>query len=637
VQTYTPVDLLEHYYPPAAGMPAFATDYSYNLDKQLLQETRPDAVVTNRTYDTAGRLDLLTMPTGALDYSYYPAGCATPGCAPGKLASIAGPGAENLSFTYDGQLQKSTNWSGLINGSISWNYDNLFRKISETVQAGSTSVSAAFGYDDDSLLTCVSPTTCPGGAGALLITRDGHNSLLTGTYLGNITDAYTYNTYGELANYQATYNYTATLYSVTYDATGATRDALGRVVQKTETLQGVTHVFGYSYDVQGRLTDVTRDGTTIEHYGYDLNGNRTTATVNGTTVNPTYDNQDRLLTYGDTTFTYTANGEVRTKTDSTGTTTYTYDAMGSLIAVSLPDGRLIEYVTDGKGRRIGKMVNGVLTKQWIYHSQLKPVAELDGTGNLVSEFIYGTKGNIPDLAIRGGVTYRIASDQLGSPVLAINTANSSDIPFQATYSAFGIRTLAGGTDDWTPFGLAGGIYDPDTKLIRFGAREYDAQLGRWVSKDPIKFDGGDTNLYRYASLDPINEKDISGLDTFMCTKPLHSWGSFGQTIYGPSWYNLFYHQFVCVTDSSGVIACGGQDRSGGPFNSPGKPSNDSWPTDGEKGSCQNVDDSKCVDNCMVKHINDPSRPTYGIPFGTDCQEWADDTLSTCQAECGKSQ
>ena len=221
---------------------------------------------------------------------------------------------------------------------------------------------------------------------------------------------------------------------MTYDATGAPRDALGRVVQKTETLQGTTHVFGYTLR-RARAADrrCTRDGTAIEHYGYDLNGNRTTATVNGTTVNPTYDDQDRLLTYGGTTFTYTANGELRTKTDSTGTTTYTYDAMGSLIAVSLPDGRLIEYVTDGKGRRIGKMVNGVLVKQWLYRDQLKPVAELDGAGNMVAEFIYGTKVKVPDLVIRGGVTYRIVSDQLGSPVLAINTANSSDVPFQATY------------------------------------------------------------------------------------------------------------------------------------------------------------------------------------------------------------
>ena len=40
--------------------------------------------MTARSYDSAGRLDLLTMPTGALDYTYYPAGCTTTGCAAGK-------------------------------------------------------------------------------------------------------------------------------------------------------------------------------------------------------------------------------------------------------------------------------------------------------------------------------------------------------------------------------------------------------------------------------------------------------------------------------------------------------------------------------------------------------------------------
>ncbi len=269
MQDYTAVNLLQDYIPPAAGLTTFATNYQYNLDKQLTFETRPDAVVTARSYDSTGRLSLLTMPTGSLDYEYYPAGCTTPGCAAGKLASIAGPGAETLAFTYDGQLQTSVNWAGLVNGSVSWTYDTDFRKISETVQAGTSSVSAAFGYDADSLLTCASPTTCPSGAGALTITRNSQNALLTGTTLGSVTDAYTYNTYGELATYNAKYGATS-LYSVTYDATGATRDALGRIVQKTETLQGTTHVFGYTYDVQGRLTDVTRDGTAMEHYGYDF-------------------------------------------------------------------------------------------------------------------------------------------------------------------------------------------------------------------------------------------------------------------------------------------------------------------------------------------------------------------------------
>ena len=174
------------------------------------------------------------------------------------------------------------------------------------------------------------------------------------------------------------------------------------------------------------------------------------------------------------------------------------------------DGRLIEYVTDGKGRRIGKMVNGVLTKQWIYRDQLKPVAELDGTGNLVSEFIYGTKSNVPDLVVRGGVTYRLVSDQLGSPVLAINSANSSDVPFQATYAAFGERTLVAGIDDWMPFGFAGGTYDPDTKLTRFGWRDYYATTGRWVGKEPLRFVVG-KNFYAFSLNDPVNYVDLTGL------------------------------------------------------------------------------------------------------------------------------
>jgi RHS repeat-associated protein len=48
-----------------------------------------------------------------------------------------------------------------------------------------------------------------------------------------------------------------------------------------------------------------------------------------------------------------------------------------------------------------------------------------------------------------------------------------------------------------PFGFAGGLYDVDTGLTRFGARDYDAFTGRWTSKDPIRFAGGDANLYGY--------------------------------------------------------------------------------------------------------------------------------------------
>ena len=62
-----------------------------------------------------------------------------------------------------------------------------------------------------------------------------------------------------------------------------------------------------------------------------------------------------------------------------------------------------------------------------------------------------------------------------------------------------------------PFGFAGGLYDEDTKLIRFGYRDYDPYTGKWMAKDPILFAGGDSNLYGYVLNDPVNLVDVDGL------------------------------------------------------------------------------------------------------------------------------
>jgi RHS repeat-associated protein len=182
--------------------------------------------------------------------------------------------------------------------------------------------------------------------------------------------------------------------------------------------------------------------------------------------------------------------------------------LGNLMQVVLPGDITLDYVIDANDRRIGKRVNGTLIQGFLYQDQLNPVAELDGTGAVVSRFVYGSKTNIPDYMVKGGNTYRIISDHLGSPRLVVNIADGVTVQ-RIDYDEFG--NITNDTNPgFQPFGFAGGIYDQHTGLVRFGARDYDPQTGRWTSKDPIRFAGGDTNLYGYTFNDPVNWIDSDG-------------------------------------------------------------------------------------------------------------------------------
>jgi RHS repeat-associated protein len=78
------------------------------------------------------------------------------------------------------------------------------------------------------------------------------------------------------------------------------------------------------------------------------------------------------------------------------------------------------------------------------------------------------------------------------------------------YDSFGNIVADSAPEIKLAFGFAGGLYDTDTGLIRFGYRDYDPETGRWTARDPIGFDGGDTNLYGYVLGDPVNGIDPEG-------------------------------------------------------------------------------------------------------------------------------
>jgi RHS repeat-associated protein len=134
---------------------------------------------------------------------------------------------------------------------------------------------------------------------------------------------------------------------------------------------------------------------------------------------------------------------------------------------------------------------------------------LDGSNTVVSTFIYGTRSNVPDYMIQSGTTYRIITDHLGSPRVVADVTTGA-VAQNLGYDEFG-NVLADTNPAFQPFAFAGGLYDPDTGLVRFGARDYDPRVGRWTVKDPIGFEGSDADLYAYVGNDPINLVDEDGL------------------------------------------------------------------------------------------------------------------------------
>src|SRR3989337_3023996 len=115
---------------------------------------------------------------------------------------------------------------------------------------------------------------------------------------------------------------------------------------------------------------------------------------------------------------------------------------------------------------------------------------------------------IADYVIKGGVSYRVVADHLGSVRLVVRVADGVVVQ-RLAYDEFG-RELLNTNAGFQPFGYAGGLADAQTTLVRFGARDYDAEAGRWTAREPLRFGGG-INLYAYCGADPVNATDSRGL------------------------------------------------------------------------------------------------------------------------------
>lgn len=267
------------YTPPTVAGGGAATVYAYNLSKQLTSVTRPDGNRVSLTYDSGGRLSSIDSVAGVISIRVPNAAKATSlgstttfayDVTTGQLTNLFNSGGINLSYGYNGLVQMSESLTSTahpgVGGIVSITLDASLQVASRSVNGAV----AAFSYDADDLLT---------QAGDIFLTRDAASGRLTGTALGSITTARTHNAFGEPASLAAADTGVAAF------ATQYSRDKLGRIVQKLETVSGVTHTYHYAY-LNGRLVRVDEDGVTVESYGYDANGNR---------LGGTLDAQDRQL------------------------------------------------------------------------------------------------------------------------------------------------------------------------------------------------------------------------------------------------------------------------------------------------------------------------------------------------------
>ena len=289
------------------------------------------------------------------------------------------------------------------------------------------------------------------------------------------------------------------------------------MIAGTSTLpNGVT--VGYSVDNDSRITGLTYSAGSTQlgnlTYGYDADGrvtskNGTLAAIGlPTTVSGNTFNADNGMTaFGGATLSYDANGNLI----SDGTNTYTWDARNHLTAISGAVAASFTY--DAFGRRASKTIAGATT-QFLY-DWWNPAQELQGgvpsanllTGLRIDEYFARTdsSNNVSTLL----------PDALGSTIGLVGSGQS--IATSYTYEPFGATTV-GGAANGNSYQFTGRENDGIGSYF-YRARYYQPTYQRFVSQDPLDFDGGDANLYDLVGDSPTVFVDPLGLISRAPTYP----------------------------------------------------------------------------------------------------------------------
>jgi RHS repeat-associated protein len=494
------------------------TTFVFDALNRLTQQTDPLGHSATFAYSATDHLTSTTDRDGRVDTFSYDALDRETGAT--WLSSL-GATVNTLTFTYDAAGEQLT--AADNNGTYTMAYDVLGRMTSEQEPYGQV---LTFTFDAASNRA----TRTDSQSGVATETYDALNRLVTYQYLvsgvATISLDQTWTKRDQLATQSRYSDLTGTnlIGTTSYGYDAAARET--NLQFKDGSGNNISN-FTYSYDPGSRLTAETLNGSTTSYqynagseltqsgslaYGYDANGNRNNTGYTTGTGN-------QLTNDGTWTYTYDSEGSLTKKSKGSllETWTYGYDNLNHLVWAEdrqTDGGSLItrmDFKYDVFGDRIDQEVtaNSTTTATHFAYDGQNAWEDLSGTNVLQTRRLY--LDAIDALFARissGGTAAWYLTDRLGS-VRDIANNTTGDSIDHLDYDGFGnaTETQSGNGDRYK---FTAREFDAVTKLQYNRGRYYDPTVGRWTSEDPIGFNAGDSNPYRYVANNPLSAGDPNG-------------------------------------------------------------------------------------------------------------------------------
>jgi RHS repeat-associated protein len=293
-----------------------------------------------------------------------------------------------------------------------------------------------------------------------------------------------------------------------------TYDKVGNVLTSREWDGGVTT---YAYDNSDQLTKERRSGPNAytRDYSYDGVGNRLVLKDGAVLTTSTYDAANQLQTQLEgsvrTTLTYDNAGNRTLENVGGVLTTYTWNQENRLTVLQQSNGTVTTLLYSGDGDLRQRNANGTVLKFLRDGENL--VQEVLGTATFrrYTDFPgeWGGLISVNDPAVSNSSRF-FTFDRMGSTRLMLTSSGS--VENTMLFTGFGEQLVSTGAD-LKRFGYEGafGYLRLTTNLMWVRERIYDASTGAWLSQDPIGFEGGGWNLFRYVDNNSTNIIDPLGL------------------------------------------------------------------------------------------------------------------------------